>query len=290
MFSASNYTLRMAIRLIALDIDGTLLDSSWKLPEANRDAVAEAVRRGIEVALVTGRRFDFAKPISAQLGCPITMVVNNGALVKSNDGETRLRKLLPMRVARNVLAATKTFMDGTAVVFDRPRENQVIFDHLDMENESRRGYYERNKEYISFCSPLESCVTEDPIQVMYTGPVAAVRDVARVLRTIPGANLFALAITEYEARDFALADVVHPAVSKGATLAEWAGLQGYKREEVMAIGDNLNDLEMLEFAGVPVVMGNCVAELKRSGWHETLSNDEAGVAAAIFAYALEPIS
>jgi Cof subfamily protein (haloacid dehalogenase superfamily) len=280
----------MAIRLIALDIDGTLLDSAWNLPDANREAVTEAVRRGIEVALVTGRRFDFAKPIAAQLGCPITMVVNNGALVKSSDGETRLRKLLPVRVARNVLAATKHFVDGTAVVFDRPRENQVIFDHLDMENESRRGYYERNKEFISFCSPLESCLTEDPIQVMYTGPVGNVRDVARVLRTIPGASLFALAITEYESRDFALADVVHPAVSKGATLAEWAALQRYKREEVMAIGDNLNDQEMLEFAGVPVVMGNCVAELKRSRWRETLSNDEAGVAAAICAYALEPIS
>lgn len=280
----------MAIRLIALDIDGTLLDSGWNLPEANRAAVAEAVRRGIEVALVTGRRFDFAKPISAQLGCPITMVVNNGALVKSNSGETRLRKLLAADVARNVLAATTDFVEGTAVVFDRPREDQVIFDHLDIEDASRRGYYERNKQYISFCSPLESCLTEDPIQVMYTGPVEKVRDAARVLRKMPDAKKFALAITEYEARDFALADVVHPAVSKGATLAEWAALQGYRREEVMAIGDNLTDQEMLEFAGVPVVMGNCVAELKRSGWRETLSNDEAGVAAAICAYALEPIS
>ncbi len=280
----------MAIRLIALDIDGTLLDSGWNLPEANRAAVVEAVRRGIEVALVTGRRFDFAKPISEQLGCPITMVVNNGALVKSNSGETRLRKLLPADVARKALAATKDFVEGTAVVFDRPRENQVIFDHLDIEDAARRGYYERNKEYISFCSPLESCLTENPIQVMYTGPVETVRAAARVLRAMSGADKFALAITEYEARNFALADVVHPAVSKGATLAEWAALQGYRREEVMAIGDNLNDQEMLEFAGVPVVMGNCVAELKRSGWRETLSNDEAGVAAAICAYALEPIS
>jgi Cof subfamily protein (haloacid dehalogenase superfamily) len=280
----------MAIRLIALDIDGTLLDSGWNLPEANRAAVREAVRRGIEVALVTGRRFDFAKPISEQLGCPITMVVNNGALVKSNSGETRLRKLLAADVARNALAATKDFVEGTAVVFDRPRENQVIFDHLDPKDASRLGYYERNKEYISFCSPLESCLTEDPIQVMYTGPVETVRAAARVLRAMPEADQFALAITEYEARNFALADVVHPAVSKGATLSEWAALQGYGREEVMAIGDNFNDLEMLQFAGVPVVMGNCVAELKRSGWRETLSNDEAGVAAAICAYALEPIS
>jgi Cof subfamily protein (haloacid dehalogenase superfamily) len=280
----------MAIRLIALDIDGTLLDSGWKLPDANRAAVAEAVRRGIEVALVTGRRFDFAKPISEQLGCPVTMVVNNGALVKTNSGETRLRKLLPVDVARGVLAATQEFIDGTAVVFDRPRENQVIFDRLNPENASQRGYYERNKEYISFCSPLASCLTEDPIQVMYSGPVATVRSAARTLRAMPSAKQFALAITEYEARDFCLTDVVHPGVSKGATLAEWATLQGYERAEVMAIGDNLNDQEMLEFAGLPVVMGNSVAELKRSGWRETLSNDEAGVAAAICAYALEPIS
>ena len=64
--------------------------------------------------------------------------------------------------------------------------------------------------------------------MMYTGPVEKVRDAARTLRALPGANQFALAITEYEARDFALADVVHPAVSKGATLAEWAALQGYR--------------------------------------------------------------
>jgi len=57
----------MAVRLIALDIDGTLLDSRWKLPEANREAIAEATRRGIEVALVTGRRYDFAMPIAREV-------------------------------------------------------------------------------------------------------------------------------------------------------------------------------------------------------------------------------
>ncbi len=81
-------------------------------------------------------------------------------------------------------------------------------------------------------------------------------------------------------------DVAHPSVSKGATLAEWAALRGYHRDETMAIGDNHNDREMLEFAGLPVVMANCVDELKTTGWRETLSNDEAGVAAAIEAYAL----
>jgi len=276
----------VSIRLIAIDIDGTLLDGQSRLPEANQLAVAEAVSAGIEVALVTGRRFDFARPIREKLHCPVTMMVNNGAVVKSNDGVTRLRHLLPASAAKHVLESVPTFEDGMAVVFDRPSENQVIFERMNWEDSNRRGYYERNKQYIAFCSPLADCLTEDPIQVMYNGKVEMARAAAAVLRALPRANEFSLAITEYEARDFALVDVLNPIVSKGAILAEWAAMQGYARDEIMAIGDNLNDREMLEFAGVPVVMGNCVSELKTSGWRETLSNDKNGVAVAIKAYAL----
>ena len=76
------------------------------LPEANRQAVEAAVAQGIEVALVTGRRFDFALPIAQQMACPLTMIVNNGALVKSKDGTTHLRKLLPRETAHAVLQRT----------------------------------------------------------------------------------------------------------------------------------------------------------------------------------------
>ena len=64
----------MAIRLIAIDIDGTLLDSHWQVPEANRRAIAAATQRGIEVALVTGRRYDFALPVAKQVPAPLTMI------------------------------------------------------------------------------------------------------------------------------------------------------------------------------------------------------------------------
>ena len=93
----------MPIRLIALDIDGTLLDEHSRLPAINRDAVAEAAARGIEIALVTGRRYDFATPIARQFPCPLTMIVNNGALVKSSDGNTELVNLLPRGIAARVL-------------------------------------------------------------------------------------------------------------------------------------------------------------------------------------------
>jgi len=277
----------MAVKLIAIDIDGTLLDSRWQVSEANRAAIAAAAERGIEVALVTGRRFDFARPIGEQLRCALTMIVNNGALIKSKDGTTRLRHLLPSEVARKVLQATPQFLVGTAVVFDRPRENQVIFAQIDWEDPARKSYFERNREFIAQVSPLETCLTEDPIQVMYSGPVEVMREVEATLRALPWASQFAVAVTSYGERNFGLVDVIHPSCSKGAALAEWAALRGFSREEVMAIGDNLNDREMLEYAGLPIVMGNSVPELKTLGWRETLTNDEDGVAAAILAYALE---
>jgi len=276
----------MGIRLIALDIDGTLLNSRWEVSEANRRAIAEATRRGIEVALVTGRRYDFALLVVRQIESPLTMIVNNGALVRTNDGKTHLRHLLPKEIARQVLEATKPWRDGTAVVFDRPLANQVILEIIDWEDPTRGGYYRRNREFLAEASPLESCLSEDPIQVMFTGSVAPIREAELVLCKVPFRDSFSLAVTVYEDRDFSMLDVIHPGASKGATLAEWATLRGIARDEILAIGDNHNDLEMLSFAGIPVVMGNSVPELKERGWHVTRSNDDDGVAEAITQFAL----
>lgn len=275
----------MPVKLIALDIDGTLLDSRFQLPEANRKAVVEASSRGIEVALVTGRRFDFALPIAEQFDCPLTLIVNNGAVVKSKDGTTHLRHLLPREVARQVLEATPEFRRGTAAVFDRPLQNQVIYEFLDWDDPQQKGYLARNLDYLAQVSPLTDALTEDPIQVMFMGKVEPMRRAEALLRSLPWTDRYALAVTVYEHRDFSMIDVIHPACSKGATLEEWVALRGFKREEVMAIGDNHNDREMLTYAGVPIVMGNCVEELKTLGWRQTLSNDDCGVAAAIEEYA-----
>ena len=282
----SMYNFEMAVRMIALDIDGTLLDSQWKLPEANRAAIAEATRRGIEVVLVTGRRYDFALPIAQKIQSPVTMIVSNGALIRTQDGVTHLRHLLRRETARRVLGITKAWRDGTAVVFDRPKENQVMLETMDTDDPIRGAYYARNREFLGVATPLDTCLTEDPIQVMLTGKVQPMRDAEDLLRREQQAGEFGVASTVYPARDFAMIDVIHSSCSKGSSLQEWAAVRGIAREEVMAIGDNHNDREMLSFAGIPVVMGNCVPELKNCGWHETGTNDESGVAAAIEQFAL----
>jgi Cof subfamily protein (haloacid dehalogenase superfamily) len=276
----------MPIRLIAMDIDGTLLDSRHELPAANREAIAEAAARGIEIVLVTGRRFDFALPIAEHLPCELTLVVNNGALIKSKTGETHLRHLLPRALAREVLGATAAFRSGAAVVFDRLRAGQLVFERIDWNDPVSGGYYQRNREYIAECVPLENSLSEDPIQVMFVGAVARMRSALSALQSMSRARDFSLALTEYADRDLSILDVIQRGCSKGAALAEWARRRGIRREDVMAIGDNWNDRDMLEYSGLPVVMGNSVAELKSLGWTVTLSNDEAGVAAAIRAHAL----
>ncbi len=275
----------MAIRLIAMDIDGTLLDSRWQIPEANRIAVAEAAARGIEVVLVTGRRFDFARPVAERLPCDLLLIVNNGALIKSLDGQTHFRRLLPRATARSVLESTEGFRSGAALIFDRSKIGQIVLEHIDWADPVRRAYFERNSEFITQFSPLEDALDEDPIQVMFTGGLARMRAAHKLLQNAPIARDYSLAITEYEDKDFSILDVISPTCSKGSTLEEWTRRRGIPSEEVMAVGDNWNDLDMLEFAGLPVVMGNSIPELKSRGWPVTLTNDEGGLAAAIRTYA-----
>ena len=162
-----------------------------------------------------------------------------------------------------------------------------MYEHLDWNDPRRRAYLQRNREYIAQVSPIEDALTEDPIQLMYIGDPKTMRAVEAALRASSHREHFSLAVTYYDHFNFGMLDVIHPGCSKGATLAEWAARRGYSRDEVMAIGDNFNDLEMLQFAGLPVVMANSVPELKQMGWRETLSNDHAGVAAAIERYVLD---
>jgi hypothetical protein len=278
------------IRLLAIDIDGTLLDSRARLPEANRDAIVEAHTRGIEIALVTGRSFHFTLPVARLLPIPLTLIVNNGAMVKDETGATAMRRLLPREAARRVLAETSAYEDSVAIVFDRPGvddERQIVFHRMDWSHPNRRGYYEKNKAYIAQApSPLSDMLTEDPVQVMFNGSVEPMRALVSALRAMPIADQFCVAMTEYEPRDFSLIDVNAAGCSKGSTLARWAEARLLARDEVMAVGDNFNDVEMLDFAGTAVLMGNAIDAIKKRGYRLTGTNDEGGLAAAIRAYAL----
>lgn len=279
--------LFLPIRLIATDIDGTLLDSRGELPEANAAAIREAAARGIEIVIVTGRRFDPARRIAQKLPCDAHLIVSNGALVKSASGETHLRSLLPLETARRVIEATGDFRPYQGVIFDRPTERQVIFERIDWDGPFMGPYLRRHRDQVAEVEPLAACLgTEDPVEIMFIGACDMIRAAHRTLETHPHSDEYTLALTEYEERGMSMLDVLRRGVTKGMALAEWAKRRGIAPDEVMAIGDNWNDREMLEFAGTPIVMGNAVGELKSLGWRVTLSNDDCGVAAAIRSFAL----
>jgi len=269
------------IRLLAIDIDGTLLDSRGQLPEVHSAAVAAAAARGVAIALVTGRAYHFTHDVTRALGLPVTVIVNNGAVVKDPGGTTLIKHVLSCATARDVLESTAGFDESVALVFDRSDHRQIVFERMDWTHPNRRGYYARNLAFIASVSPLADALTEDPIQLMFNGSVAPMRTLADTLRAMRIADQFSVALTEYEPRDFSLLDLNAAGCTKGSTLAKWAAACEIAREEVMAVGDNLNDVQMLEFAGTAVLMGNAAPELKRRGFALTGSNDEGGLAAAI---------
>ena len=292
------YTLVSVIRLIGIDVDGTLLDSRGEMPSANVTAIHDAVAAGIHVALVTGRSYPFARPVADPLPSTISLIVSNGAVEKAMDGSTLAARLLDREVARSVLDATRLFRDSAALIFDRTGERQMIFESMDWEHPQRKGYRARNRAHIAQTNPLEDALIEDPIQVMFNGGVVAMRELAAALRClsttaagVPNAaagtaRAFSVSVTEYEQRDFSLVDVTSPQATKGQALAWRAAQLGLARDCVMAVGDNFNDVEMLEFAGLPVLMDNAVAALKDRGWALTGHQDHGGLADAIRRFAL----
>jgi hydroxymethylpyrimidine pyrophosphatase-like HAD family hydrolase len=119
---------------------------------------------------------------------------------------------------------------------------------------------------------------------MFNGAALAMRELADSLRR--DARGWAVSLTEYVHRDFSLIDVTAPGATKGHALAWRAEQLGLTRDQVMAVGDNFNDIEMLEYAGTPVLMANAVEGLRRPGWHVTGHQDDAGLARAIRELAL----
>jgi Cof subfamily protein (haloacid dehalogenase superfamily) len=274
----------VAIRLIGIDVDGTLLDAHGRLLDANRDAIHEAVEAGIHVALVTGRSYPFARPVAEPLPVTVTLIVSSGAVERAMDGSVLARRLLDRVVAREVLASTQPHREAAALIFDRDDDRQVVFESMDWEHPNRKAYWMRNQQLIAQSVPLEEALVEDPIQVMFNGAVDVMRVLAESLRR--QARGFAVSLTEYEHRNFSLIDITAPAATKGRALAWRAEQLGLRRDEVMAVGDNFNDLDMLEFAGTPVVMSNAVEGLKQRGWYVTGHQDEGGLADAIRRLAL----
>jgi Cof subfamily protein (haloacid dehalogenase superfamily) len=270
-----------SIRLLAVDIDGTLLNPQFQISEPDLAAIQRARAEGIEVVVVTGRRHTFALPIVQLLGFEVWVISSNGAVTRSLSHETFHRDLLPAETCRRLCAAMREFRGHTVLTYDKDERGAIVLEHMRDLNASIQRWLEKNLQYIDFIIPIEDSLTMDPVQAMFCGTIARMHAALAAIEASGLENQITVLRTEYPIRDLSIVDVLNQGCSKGHALERWAGYRGIPREQVMAIGDNYNDIEMLAFAGLPFIMGNACEELRRNGWSITLSNDQNGVAAAI---------
>ena len=270
-----------SIRLLATDIDGTLLNPQFQISEGDLAALRRAHAAGIEIVLVTGRRHTFALPIAKQLGFDLWLISSNGAVTRSLGGETFHRDLMPAETCRQLCGAMQEFRGNTVLTFDRETKGAIVLERLDELGASIRRWLEKNMAYIKFVVPIENALVADPVQAMFCGTMSRMSAALQTLERAGMDGLVTVLRTEYPERDLSMIDVLNAECSKGHALERWAAFRGYRREEVMAVGDNHNDVEMLEFAGHPVIMGNACEELRARGWRVTGGNHECGLAAAL---------
>jgi Cof subfamily protein (haloacid dehalogenase superfamily) len=279
----------VSIQLIAIDIDGTLMPSTGpRISPRNCAALRAAEAAGIEIVIATGRRQAYAMPLIAQVGLSedSVMISSNGAVVRGFDGGLLDRRFLPVETARQLCVALRGY--GTLVfTFDREGAGALVIESLKQLHARIDRWVDANRPYLVEIQPIERAFEagEEPIQGMICGTVEEMVTAEKELLLSEVAGQIAMHRTEYPARNLSILDLLPPGCSKGAALHSLASIRGLKRNQIMAIGDNLNDLEMLEYAGRAVVMANASQEVRqlaqRRGWEITASNDDDGVAVAV---------
>lgn len=279
------------IKLLALDLDGTTLSSGGEISAANRDAIRAAEAAGVLVTIATGRRFRDARPVGLDLGLNAPLITHNGGLLKYADSlETVHCCLLSAETSLAIVQAGKSFGGDALVSTDPHGKGMLLYDRISDDNLPLQKYVawadrlhgDEAETSVCHVEALEDVIGEqEVVHISFSGNCSAMLALENDLRRELGSTVNLLA-TIYPRLDFTLLDILPPDASKGHGAARLAEIEGLAPDEVMAIGDNFNDLEMLEYAGTPVVMGNADPKLlERGEFYTTLSNDEGGVAAAI---------
>ncbi|MCS7079631.1 MAG: Cof-type HAD-IIB family hydrolase [Chloracidobacterium sp.] len=272
-------------RMLAVDLDGTLLGPDSQITPRTRAAMERAIREyDVAVVVATGRRFHSARPIAQAAGLTTPLVTHNGALVKDiATAAVHYYQPLDLSVARELLAIGKAYGADTIALDDPEGDGRILTDGVSERNTALRYYLELNRRYVHQVDDLRTSVTAPVTQVMFCGPCAPMQALAQILEREMAAEA-RLLVTTYPHNDMTILDLMHPECSKAAGIAHVATQLGIAPEEILAVGDNYNDLDMLRYAGRGILMGNAEPELKALGFELTASNAEDGVAQVIETY------
>ena len=262
------------VSLVAIDLDDTLLDEKQILTRRTIDAIRRAVDAGVAVTIATGRMYCSTVPFARELGLKIPLITYNGALIKDHlSGEVLLHQPVPIDLAREVGQLFRErgwylqkYVDDELIV-EKMDENALYYSNYARVEAKAAGddFFRMDKP----STKMLAMATPDTLELMQ-----------EALRERFGTQLYVARSKK------TFLEIINPIANKGTALEFLANRLGIAHDEVMAIGDSMNDIDMISYAGCGIAMGNAHAAVKQAADAVTLSNADDGVATAIEKYVL----
>jgi Cof subfamily protein (haloacid dehalogenase superfamily) len=286
--SAPHTPISSDYRLIAIDLDGTLLRYDGTMGQRTREALRAAVRRGIKVVICTGRRFRTTLPILDELGLAVPVIVHGGQLIKhAGTYETLHHNYLPPHLSLQAVKFLKAHRATPIVYVDLFAQGIDIY----VENERdghpyHLSYLEQNRFHCQFIGDMTEFYCRQTIHVGALADRDSLDELNAKLEREFGAAIRHLVMKN--ARDEgAFLEIMSPGNSKWQALSVLMAQEGIVPEQVIAIGDEINDLEMIRHAGLGVAMGNAIPAIKAVAKYITRPNEEDGVAHVVERFLLK---
>jgi hypothetical protein len=256
-------------RLVAIDLDDTLLNNDLKISPRTQTKIFEAQKRGVRVTLATGRMFCSALPYAQELALDVPLITYQGALVKNPcTGEVLYHRPVPLELVRPVAERVMSFGYHLQMYY----EDRLCMEKLTPEGQA---YVDLSGVPVTLVSDLlQDC--PKPTKILISNYEESKLDhLAEVLNQEFGNCLYITKSKSY------YLEILHPEATKGKALKVIADYLGIPRESVLAIGDSFNDIDMIHYAGLGVVMGNAREEIRSLADYVTTSNEDEGVAEVI---------
>ncbi|MBT5875409.1 MAG: HAD family phosphatase [Candidatus Latescibacteria bacterium] len=268
-------------RLIAIDIDGTLLTSDRVVTQRTDHAINSAIENGVYVYLCTGRSLNSGAEIAGGVHGNTGLVFHSGALILRHLNGPVLRAInLPLEPARELITFFKAEGHDPLVYDPVPESRQFLFEAERSPNEWRRRYIEGSKARALEVPDLDIAVTKDPAQVGVAGSGEEMERLQTHL-SVTWPDVGTILSQSTLVSDYWFLEAVPREVSKSQALAFLGQMYGIDSSEMIAIGDNYNDLDMIEFAGLGVAMKNAPSDIQRAADFVAPTNDDEGVACII---------
>ena len=271
----------MSLRLVALDLDGTLLDPYGKLTRGVADAVASLRRAGPQILLCTGRRYRTALPVARELGLDGPIITNNGVLVKDLEtGRTLQHAFFPGELYADVLGQMRSLAPPLVYIDAYHEGTDIVTEPIEGGHEFQQEYLGDNTEFLRLVPDLGKARPDDVIMMSAmadTESLVALRE--RAVEALGDrVQTHRLMNKNYQGD---ILEFLSPEAGKWSALARFAESQGVAPDEIAAVGDDHNDAEMIAGAGVGIAMGNAVDAAKAGAEHVVGSNAEGGAIEAI---------